>query len=106
MDWEIVWTEAAVTDLEPIVRTAASHSPATAESLRAELLESVEVLARFPLIGPTYERDRTGAEPGGRRLADSGWLSGGLPNGAGPMIRGVVNARREAALHSLFPLPC
>jgi plasmid stabilization system protein ParE len=48
MDWEIVWTEAAVTDLEPIVRTAASHSPATAESLRAELLESVEVLARFP----------------------------------------------------------
>jgi plasmid stabilization system protein ParE len=48
MDWEIVWTEAAVTDLEPIVRTAASHSPATAEALRTELLESVEVLARFP----------------------------------------------------------
>jgi len=23
-------------------------------------LESVEVLARFPLIGPAYERDRTG----------------------------------------------
>ena len=60
MDWEVVWTEPAVADLEQIVRTAASQSPTTAESLRAELLESVEVLARFPLIGPTYERDRTG----------------------------------------------
>lgn len=60
MDWEVVWTEPAVADLEQIVRTAASHSSMTAESLRAELLESVEVLSRFPLIGPTYERDRTG----------------------------------------------
>jgi toxin ParE1/3/4 len=60
MDWEVVWTEPAITDLEQIVRAAASHSPAGAESLRAELLESVEVLARFPLIGPIYERDRTG----------------------------------------------
>ena len=60
MDWEIVWTEPAVVDLEEIVRTAASHSSTAAESLRAELLESVEVLARFPLIGPNYERDRTG----------------------------------------------
>jgi plasmid stabilization system protein ParE len=60
MDWEVIWTEPAVADLEQIVRTAASHSPTTAESLRAELLASVEVLARFPLIGPTYDRDRTG----------------------------------------------
>ncbi|HBI46166.1 MAG TPA: hypothetical protein DDY78_25430 [Planctomycetales bacterium] len=60
MDWEVVWTEPAVADLEQIVRTAARHSPTIAESLRADLLESVEVLARFRLIGPTYERDRTG----------------------------------------------
>jgi toxin ParE1/3/4 len=60
MDWEIIWTEPAVTDLEQIVRTVTSHNPAAAESLRVELLESVEVLARFPLIGPAYERDRTG----------------------------------------------
>jgi plasmid stabilization system protein ParE len=60
MDWQVVWTEPAVADLEQIVRNAASQSPTTAESLRAELLESVEVLARFPLIGPAYERDRTG----------------------------------------------
>lgn len=60
MDWEVVWTEPAVADLEQIVRTTAGHSPTAAEALNAELLESVEVLARFPLIGPTYERDRTG----------------------------------------------
>ena len=60
MDWEVVWTEPAVADLEQIVRTVASQSQTAAETLRVELLESAEVLARFPLIGPTYERDRTG----------------------------------------------
>ena len=60
MDWEIVWSEPAVADLEQIVREVASQSPAASEALRIELLESVEVLARFPLIGPTYEPDRSG----------------------------------------------
>lgn len=60
MDWEVVWTEPAVADLEQIVRTVASQSQTAAETLRVELLGSVEVLARFPSIGPIYERDRTG----------------------------------------------
>src|SRR5271155_2322987 len=60
MDWEVVWTEPALEDLEQIVRTLATQNPAAAESLRADLLESVEVLSRFPFIGPAYERDRTG----------------------------------------------
>ena len=60
MDWEVVWTEPALGDLEQVLRAASSHSASTAESLRTELLESVEVLARFPHIGPLYERDRTG----------------------------------------------
>ncbi len=60
MDWEVIWTDPAAAELEQIVRTAASNNSIAAESLRVELLDSVEVLARFPLIGPTYERDRTG----------------------------------------------
>ena len=60
MDFEIVWTEPAVADLEAAVRYAAEQSPDTAETLRLELLDSVEVLARLPFIGPAYERDRTG----------------------------------------------
>jgi plasmid stabilization system protein ParE len=59
MDWQVVWTETAVADLEQIVRNAVSRSPTSAESLRVELLESVEVLARFPLIGPAT----SGTEP-------------------------------------------
>ena len=31
-----------------------------AESLRLSVLDHVELLARFPFIGPPYERDRTG----------------------------------------------
>lgn len=60
MDWEVIWTEPAVADLEQILRGTASHSPTAAESVRVEILGSVEVLARFPFIGPIYERDRTG----------------------------------------------
>jgi toxin ParE1/3/4 len=60
MDWQVVWTEPAVADLEQIIRSIARDNPTAAESLRLELLQSVEVLARFPLIGPAYERDRTG----------------------------------------------
>ncbi len=33
MDWEVVWTEPAVADLEQIVRTVASQSPTAAETL-------------------------------------------------------------------------
>jgi hypothetical protein len=43
-DWQIVWTEPAVAALEQIIETVASDSPAGAESLRVELLESVEIL--------------------------------------------------------------
>ena len=60
MDFEVIWTEPAVADLEAAVRYAAEQSPETAETLRLELLDSVEVLARLPFIGPAYERDRTG----------------------------------------------
>jgi plasmid stabilization system protein ParE len=60
MDWEVVWTEPAVTDLEEIVRFVGERNASAAESLRVELLNHVEVLGRFPLIGPLYEKDSTG----------------------------------------------
>jgi plasmid stabilization system protein ParE len=46
--------------LEVIVRQVAKDDPAAAEELRLGLLGSVEILGRFPFIGPAYERDRTG----------------------------------------------
>ncbi len=60
MDFEVVWTEPALADLEAAVRRTAEQSTAAAEALRVELLGPVEVLARFPFLGPAYERDRTG----------------------------------------------
>ena len=67
MVYDVVWTEPAVADLEAAVRYLARRDPATAESLRVELLESVEVLGRFPLIGAVYERIRAGGQ--GRSFA-------------------------------------
>lgn len=60
MDFQIVWTEPALADLEAILRYVATHDSAAAEELRVELLGSVATLQRFPFLGPVYERDRTG----------------------------------------------
>ena len=60
MGYEVAWTERALADLESAVRHVAVDDPEAAERLRLELLGSVEVLTRFPFIGPGYERDRSG----------------------------------------------
>lgn len=60
MDWEISWTDLALSDLEAAVRYATRHSEESAESLRLALLDSIGQLARFPEIGPVYERDESG----------------------------------------------
>jgi plasmid stabilization system protein ParE len=38
VDFEVIWTEPAVADLEAVVRLVAEDDPATAEELRVELL--------------------------------------------------------------------
>src|SRR5258708_7218949 len=60
MDFQIVWTEPALSDLEAIIRRVAADAPQAAEELRLGLLGSVAILGQFPFIGPAYERDRTG----------------------------------------------
>ena len=60
MDFEVIWTEPALADFESVVRYVAARNPSAAEGLLVAILEHVELLARFPLIGPVYERDRTG----------------------------------------------
>jgi len=60
VDFQIIWTQSALADLEAIVRRVAEDAPLAAEELRLGLLGTVEILGRFPFIGPAYERDRTG----------------------------------------------
>lgn len=60
MDWEVIWAESALADVEAAVRYAARHSEEAAESLRSALFDAVGVLARFPEIGAVYEADESG----------------------------------------------
>ncbi len=60
MDWEVIWAASALADVETAVRRSAQHSPEAAESLRAAIFASVDVLARLPEIGAVYESDESG----------------------------------------------
>jgi plasmid stabilization system protein ParE len=60
MDYAIVWTEPALIDFEAIVRFLFERNPQAAEALRVSILDHVDLLSRFPFIGPVYEQDRTG----------------------------------------------
>lgn len=60
MDWEVIWSESALTDLEAAVRHLAKQSPTAAEDLRAAMFEATDVLSRLPEIGAVYEADESG----------------------------------------------
>jgi plasmid stabilization system protein ParE len=60
MDYSLFWTEPALAEFESIITYLADRSPQGAETVRAAILEHVELLRRFPEIGPVYERERSG----------------------------------------------
>lgn len=59
-EFEVVWTEPALTNLEEIVAYLECRNLSAAEKVRTEILEHVETLQSFPFIGPIYRRDRSG----------------------------------------------
>ena len=60
MDFEVIWSEPALEEFEAIINHLAENSPGSAEKIRVEILDHVEVLSRFPWIGPEYRPDATG----------------------------------------------
>jgi toxin ParE1/3/4 len=60
VDWEVIWTEPALVAFEEAIRYLADRNLVAAEAMRLSILAHVENLARFPHIGPRYERDTTG----------------------------------------------
>lgn len=56
MDFKIVWSDAAIADLQEICTYIALDSPQAAVRLGRGILDHVRVLASFPYIGPTYPR--------------------------------------------------
>jgi plasmid stabilization system protein ParE len=60
MDYSLFWTEPALDEFESIITHLAAPSPQGAETVRVSILEHVELLRRFPEIGPVYERESSG----------------------------------------------
>lgn len=61
MDYQVIWTEPAVADLQAITAYIARRSPTAAERVGSAILRHVEILCTFPYIGPVYPRSRSGA---------------------------------------------
>jgi plasmid stabilization system protein ParE len=59
-EYQVVWAEPALADLQAIISYVARQSQAGAERVRSSILNHVDILGSFPLIGPVYPRDRRG----------------------------------------------
>jgi len=60
MDFKIVWSDAAIADLQEVCSYVAQHDPQAAGRIGRGILDHVRVLASFPFIGPTYPRGARG----------------------------------------------
>ena len=54
MDYELVWSERALADVEAITAHVAESSPSAADRLGDAIFDEAEVLRRFPEIGTAY----------------------------------------------------
>ena len=60
MDFKVIWSDEAITDLRDICSYIARHDPEAALRVGNGLIDHVRVLSQFPLIGPTYPRGAQG----------------------------------------------
>ena len=60
MDFKVIWSDAAIADLNDICSYIARHDPQAALRLGRGILAHVRILASFPFIGPTYPRGARG----------------------------------------------
>lgn len=56
MDFKVVWTDPALAELQEIVTYISRDDPSAAERVGNDIIDHVETLRTFPLIGPTYPR--------------------------------------------------
>jgi toxin ParE1/3/4 len=56
MDFKVIWSDAAITDLQDICSYIAPHDSQAAQRMGRGILDHVRILASFPFIGPTYPR--------------------------------------------------
>jgi toxin ParE1/3/4 len=60
MDFKVIWSDEAISDLHEICSYIANHDPKAGERMGRGILDHVRILASFPFIGPTYPRGARG----------------------------------------------
>lgn len=60
MDFKVIWSAAAISDLRDICAYIAREDPDAALRMGNGILDHVRILAQFPFIGPTYPRGARG----------------------------------------------
>jgi toxin ParE1/3/4 len=60
MDFKVIWSDEAITDLREICAYIAQHDPQAALRMGNGILDHVQILTRFPFIGPAYPRGTQG----------------------------------------------
>ena len=61
MGFKVIWSDAAVLELEDICFYLAQDSPEAALRVSRGIVAHTDLLATFPFIGPTYPRGSQGA---------------------------------------------
>ena len=60
MDFKVIWTESAISDLKDICDYVSRDNPAASEKIGRGILNHVKILETFPFIGPAYPRGSGG----------------------------------------------
>jgi len=60
MEFKVIWSQRAVSDLEELCGYIAGDNPTAALQTGRGILEHVKLLAAFPFIGPNYPRESHG----------------------------------------------
>jgi toxin ParE1/3/4 len=60
MDFKVIWSDEAIADLREICSYIARDNPEAALRMGSGILDHVQILARFPFIGPAYPRGAQG----------------------------------------------
>ena len=61
MDFKVIWSDTAISDIQDICSYIARHDPRAAHRMGRGILEHVRILASFPFIGPWYPRGGRGS---------------------------------------------
>src|ERR1035437_5356526 len=99
MGCKIIFSPQAIADLEEVVRHIARDDPATAIRIGNALIDRVEILENFPLIGSPYSK-----RPGVRKLVSRPYLifyRPRLEKNSVDILRYWHGAQREPDLRSL-----